>query len=212
MAVRSWRKKAKPYLYGIAPTLGGYAFGYDTGAISGILTETQFNKFFNYPSNGLQGGITASIQAGAFAGSLLTGLLLADRLGRKRTLLAGSALFTIGIAITTASNNVKCLIAGRIINGMANGCCAMMVPLWQSEVTPKEIRGRIISLQQCVINFGILSSFLIQYGCSFISSNAAWRIPLGVQMVPTIALFCMVSQLITLVIAIILTIIDAHPT
>lgn len=65
----------------------------------------------------------------------------------------------------------------------------MMVPLWQSEVTPREIRGRIISLQQCVINFGILSSFLVQYGCSFINSNAAWRVPLALQMVPTIGLF-----------------------
>lgn len=105
--------------------------------MSGILVEAQFNKYFNYPSNSLQGGITASIQAGAFAGSLLTGLILADLLGRKNTILCGSALFTIGIAISCASNNVECLIAGRVINGLANGCCAMMVPLWQSEVTPK---------------------------------------------------------------------------
>ena len=189
MTRSNWRRKAKPYLYGIAPCLGGYAFGYDTGSISGILTEPQFNAFFNHPSNSLQGGITASIQAGAFFGSLLTGLLLSDRLGRKRTLIAGAALFTIGIAITTAANNVACLIAGRLLNGIANGCCAMLVPLWQSEVTPKEIRGRVISLQQCVINFGILSSFLIQYGCSFIDSDAAWRIPLGLQMIPTVALF-----------------------
>jgi len=91
--------------------------------------------YFNHPSNSLEGGITASIQAGAFVGSLLTGLFLADALGRKRTLLCGSVLFTIGIAITAASNSVSCLIAGRIINGIANGCCAIMVPLWQrSEV------------------------------------------------------------------------------
>ena len=187
---RSWAARAKPYFYGIAPTLGGYAFGYDTGSISGILVETQFNNYFHHPSNGLQGGITASIQAGAFVGSLLTGLFLADALGRRRTIICGAALFTIGIAVSCASNNVKCLIAGRLINGLSNGCTAMMVPLWQSEVTPKEIRGRIISLQQCVINFGILSSFLIQYGCSFIGSNAAWRVPIGIQMVPTISLFC----------------------
>ena len=186
---KPWLIRAKPYFYGIAPTLGGYAFGYDTGSISGILVEKQFNSYFHEPSNGLQGGITASIQAGAFAGSLLTGIFLADALGRKRTILCGAALFTIGIAISCASNNVECLIAGRVINGLANGCTAMMVPLWQSEVTPKEIRGRIISLQQCVINFGILSSFLIQYGCSFIKSNAAWRIPIGIQMIPTVALF-----------------------
>ena len=192
---RTLVSRAKPYLYGIAPTLGGYAFGYDTGSISGILVETQFNNYFHQPSNGLQGGITASIQAGAFAGSLFTGLFLADLLGRRRTILCGAALFTIGIAISCASPNVECLIAGRVINGLANGCCAMMVPLWQSEVTPKEIRGRIISLQQCVINFGILSSFLIQYGCSFLNSDAAWRVPIGIQMVPTLALFCVMLYL-----------------
>ena len=186
---KSWRARIKPYVYGIAPTLGGYAFGYDTGSISGILVMTQFISYFHDPSNGLQGGITASIQAGAFAGSLLTGLFLADWFGRRRTIMVGAAVFTIGIVISCSAVNVTQLIAGRVINGMANGCCAMMVPLWQSEVTPKEIRGRIISLQQCVINFGILSAFLIQYGCSFINSQAAWRLPLGLQMIPTIGLF-----------------------
>jgi len=189
MAPNTFRRTIKPYIYGIAPCLGGYAFGYDTGAISGILTEAQFDNYFHHPSNGLQGGITASIQAGAFAGSLLTGWLLSDALGRRKTLIAGAALFTVGIAIATSSPNVACLIAGRLLNGLANGCTAMLVPLWQSEVTPKEIRGRVISLQQCVINFGILSSFLIQYGCSYIPSNAAWRIPLGLQMIPTAGLF-----------------------
>ena len=185
---RLWLHRAKPYLYGLAPTLGGYAFGYDTGSISGILVMHQFDSYFHSPSNGLQGGITASIQAGAFVGSLLTGLLLADALGRRRTIIYGAALFTVGIAISCAANSVECLIAGRVINGLANGCTAMMVPLWQSEVTPREIRGRVISCQQVVINFGILSSFLIQYGCSFVNGNAAWRVPLGLQMVPTGAL------------------------
>lgn len=98
----------------------------------------QFNKYMNHPSNFLQGGITASLLAGAFAGSLITGAFLADRLGRRKTILLGSALFTIGIAITTAANNVKALIAGRVINGLGNGCTAMMVPLYQSEVAPPQ--------------------------------------------------------------------------
>lgn len=176
------------YLYGIAPCTGGLAFGYDTGSMSGILVMTQFLSYMNYPSNFLQGGITASIQAGAFAGSLLTGAFLADRLGRKRTLLLGSAIFTIGIIISTAANNVKALVAGRVINGLGNGCLAMMVPNYQSEISPREIRGRIISVQQCFINFGILIAFWIQYGSSHIDGQAAWRLPIGLQMIPTITL------------------------
>ena len=176
------------YLYGIAPVSGGLAFGYDTGSVSGILTMTQFLDYMGKPSNFTQGGITASIQAGAFAGSLLTGLLLADRIGRKRTILFGSLIFSIGIAISCAANGVPCLVAGRVINGLGNGCLAMMVPLYQSEISPLEVRGRIISVQQCAINLGILVAFWIQYGTQHLSTDASWRVPLGLQLIPTIAL------------------------
>ncbi|KAL3703128.1 hypothetical protein TMatcc_010316 [Talaromyces marneffei ATCC 18224] len=173
------------YLYGIAPCTGGLAFGYDTGSMSGILVMPQFLTYMNHPSNFLQGWITGSIQAGAFAGSLLTGAFLADKLGRKKTLLLGSAIFTVGIAISTVANNVAVLISGRVINGIGNGCLAMMVPNYQSEISPREIRGRIISIQQCFINFGILAAFWIQYGTSHIDGEAAWRLAIGLQMIPT---------------------------
>lgn len=50
------------------------------------------------------------------------------------------------------------------------------------------IRGRIVSLQQCFINLGILAAFWIQYGASFLEGNASWRLALGLQMIPTVAL------------------------
>lgn len=188
----------------------------------GILAMPQFLSYMNHPGNFLQGGITASIQAGSFAGSLLTGALLADRLGRRNTILLGSLIFTIGVAISTAANNVIALIAGRVINGLGNGCLAMMVrrpqrvdlrkliadpiqvPLYQSEIAPPQyvrispamnafltnprIRGRIVSLQQCCINLGILVAFWIQYGTSFLEGNASWRVAIGLQMIPTVSL------------------------
>ncbi|OBT39592.1 hypothetical protein VE00_10554 [Pseudogymnoascus sp. WSF 3629] len=176
------------YFYGIAPCTGGLAFGYDTGSMSGILAMHQFLEYFDHPSNFLQGGITSAILAGAFVGSLLTGAFLADRLGRKKTILLGSALFTIGCAVSCAANNVQALVSGRVINGLGNGCLAMMVPLYQSEIAPREIRGRIISVQQCFINFGILIAFWIQFGTSYIQGSAAWRIPMGLQMIATVTL------------------------
>ncbi|KAL1968342.1 hypothetical protein VTN77DRAFT_1871 [Rasamsonia byssochlamydoides] len=176
------------YLYGIAPCTGGLAFGYDTGSMSGILAMPQFLEYFDYPSNFRQGGITASILAGAFAGSIITGAFLADRLGRKRTILLGSAVFTIGCAVSAASNGLAALVAGRLINGLGNGCLAMMVPLYQGELSPREIRGRIISVQQCFINFGILIAFWIQYATSHIDGQAAWRLPMGLQMIATVTL------------------------
>jgi MFS family permease len=106
--------------------------------MSGILAMPQFLSYMGYPSNFRQGGITAAILAGAFGGSLLTGAFLADKIGRKKTILFGSAVFTIGIIISTAANGVAMLVVGRVINGLGNGCLAMMVPNYQSEIAPRE--------------------------------------------------------------------------
>ena len=57
--------------------------------MSGILAMPQFLSYMGYPSNFRQGGITAAILAGAFAGSLLTGAFLADKFGRRKTILVG---------------------------------------------------------------------------------------------------------------------------
>ncbi len=89
----------------------------------------QFLEYFNHPSNFLQGGITSAVLAGSFVGSLFTGAYLADNLGRKKTILLGSAIFTIGCAISAASNGLAALIAGRVINGLGNGCLTMTVSL-----------------------------------------------------------------------------------
>lgn len=89
----------------------------------------QFLEFFDNPSNFLQGGITASLLAGSLAGSILTGRFLVDGIGRKRTLLLGSALFTLGCAVAAGAVNLPMLIAGRVINGLGNGCLTMTVRL-----------------------------------------------------------------------------------
>lgn len=89
------------------------------------------------------------------------------------------------------------LITGRIIAGLCVGAASSLVPVYQSEIAPKEIRGRVVALQQWAITWGILIQFFVQYGASTIGggannplqSTAAFRIPWGVQMVPAIILF-----------------------
>ena len=52
---------------------------------------------------------------------------MADAIGRKKTILHGSAIFTLGCAVAVAANGIAALVAGRVINGLGNGCLAMMV-------------------------------------------------------------------------------------
>jgi len=69
------------------------------------------------------------------------------------------------------------------------GLTSSVVPVYQSEIAPKNHRGRIVSLQQWAITWGIMIQYFIQYGCSHIDGTASFRLPWGIQMVPAIILF-----------------------
>ncbi|KAF9967100.1 hypothetical protein BGZ70_000134 [Mortierella alpina] len=176
------------YVLGGFATMGGMLFGFDISSMSGVVGTARYQEYFNHPSSSLQGGIVASMAAGSFAGALMAGPL-GDKISRRRTIMLASLIWIVGSIIQCAAVNASMLIVGRIINGVAVGLASMIVPVYQSEIAPKEIRGRIVSLQQWAITWGILIQYFIQYGCSYIQSDAAFRIPWGVQVVPGLILF-----------------------
>ncbi|OAQ29931.1 general substrate transporter [Linnemannia elongata AG-77] len=171
------------YFLGAFATIGGMLFGFDISSMSGVVGTERYQNYFNHPSSSLQGGIVAAMAAGSFFGALLAGPL-GDNISRKRTIMLAASIWIVGSIIQCASVNVGMLVVGRVINGVAVGLASMMVPIYQAEIAPKNIRGRIVSLQQWAITWGILIQYFIQYGCSFIDSNAAFRIPWGIQVVP----------------------------
>ncbi|POR34760.1 High-affinity glucose transporter [Tolypocladium paradoxum] len=172
--------------------LGGGLFGFDISSMSGVLGTQAYKQYFEHPVSYTQGGITASMPAGSLLGSLLSSVL-ADRLSRKVALQVGCVFWIAGSAIQCAAQNIPMLCAGRAVAGVCVGIASSIVPIYQSEIAPKETRGRVVSLQQWAITWGILIQFFIQYGVAeSIGSgprdpkqpNMAFRIPWGVQMVP----------------------------
>lgn len=81
------------------------------------------------------------------------------------------------------------LTTGRFINGLSVGICSAQVPVYITEIARADIRGRLVGCQQWAITWGIMIMFYISFGCSYISGNAAFRLPWGLQMVPAILLF-----------------------
>ncbi len=73
-------------------------------------------------------------------------------------MIAASCLFIIGSVFQAACNGVALLCVGRVLNGLSVGVTSMVVPLYQSEIAPKEIRGRIVAVQQWSITWGIFIS------------------------------------------------------
>ncbi|CAF1650685.1 unnamed protein product, partial [Didymodactylos carnosus] len=87
-----------------------------------------------------------------------------------------------------AAVHLAMLLVGRFIAGLAVGALSMLVPVYQSELASKEVRGRLISLQQFAITIGIAVSFWINFGTSKMQGSISWRLPLFLQLVPGIIL------------------------
>ncbi|KAJ8115700.1 hypothetical protein OPT61_g2710 [Boeremia exigua] len=176
--------------------LGGALFGFDISSMSGVLGTPAYIRYFGQPSGTRQGGITASMPAGSLFGALSSSFL-ADRLSRKVAIQIAALIWCVGAIFQAAANGVPLLCVGRVVGGFAIGICSAIVPVYQSEIAPKEIRGRVVSLQQWAITWGILIQYFIQYGSSFYDggvnnpgqSTAAFRIPWGIQAVPGAFLF-----------------------
>ncbi|CDK26983.1 unnamed protein product [Kuraishia capsulata CBS 1993] len=181
------------YLTAAVATIGGSLFGFDVSSMSAIIGTEQYTTYFNNPSSTLQGGITAAMSGGSLVGALLAAFV-SDRLGRRTAIQFSCILWIIGSIICCAAQNVAMLIVGRVINGLCVGVTSSQVPVYLAEIAKREIRGKVMAIQQWSIEWGILILYYIGYGCSFIKGTASFRIPWGVQMVPAVLLFILIPM------------------
>ncbi|KAK7040396.1 high affinity glucose transporter [Paramarasmius palmivorus] len=189
----SARIASNPYVVGSFACIGGGLFGLDISSMSGVLTNPHYLRTFNYPDESAQGAMVASMPAGSLVGALAV-TQLGDRLGRKKTIMLAALIWVVGSILQCASVNRGMLVAGRVVGGASVGIVSAVVPIYQSEITPPAIRGRLVSLQQWSITWGILIQYFIQFGCSDIDGVASFRIPWGLQMIPAIILFLGIEE------------------
>ena len=90
---------------------------------------------------------------------------------------------SIGAALMAGANSLGLFIAGRFICGLGNGGNTSTVPTWQSETSRAHKRGKLVMIEGALITGGIMVSYWIDLGCSFIESSASWRFPLAFQIV-----------------------------
>ncbi|GME42919.1 D-xylose-proton symporter protein [Neofusicoccum parvum] len=163
--------RENPYILGLASfaSLGGFLFGYDQGVVSGVLTMESFAAKFPriYLDSSFKGWFVSSLLLLAWFGSLVNGPI-ADRVGRKGSMLVAVVIFTLGSALQAGANSVAMIFAGRAIAGFAVGMLTMIVPMYMSEVSTPAIRGTLVVLQQLSITLGILISYWLEYGTQYI--------------------------------------------
>lgn len=171
--------------------IGGITFGFDQGIAAVVLVMDQFLGRFPRVAGGAggfwKGLLTAMIELGAFIGALNQGWI-ADKISRKYSIVLAVTIFTVGSILQTASVDYAMLTTGRFIGGIGIGMLSMVAPLYISEISPPEIRGTLLVLEELSIVTGIVVAFWITYGTRYIPSEWAWRLPFLLQLVPGLIL------------------------
>jgi len=153
----------KQFILGITlvSAMGGLLFGYDWVVIGGA--KPFYERFFDITNSPyLQGWAMSSALIGCLVGAMASGYL-ADRFGRKRPLIAAAALFTIAALGTGAANEFTLFIIFRIVGGLGIGLASAVSPMYIAEISPAQMRGRLVSINQLTIVIGILAAQITNY-------------------------------------------------
>ncbi|KAK0104311.1 hypothetical protein ONS96_005397 [Cadophora gregata f. sp. sojae] len=195
-------KNSRVFMIAMFACIGGLLYGYNQGVFSGILVMSAFKKHMGVYASDLpqhqskKGWLTSILELGAWLGALLSGFM-AEAASRKYGILIATGVFIIGVVIqaTSITAGHNAILGGRFVTGMGVGSLSMIVPMYNAEVAPPEVRGSLIALQQLAICFGIMISFWINYGTNYIGgtgtsqSDAAWLVPICLQLFPAAILF-----------------------
>ncbi|KAE8311689.1 hypothetical protein BDV41DRAFT_565623 [Aspergillus transmontanensis] len=188
----------KPLTLAITATAGSgfLLFGYDQGVMSGLLSGDAFVQTFpeintNTGANGsatLQGTVVAIYEIGCFLGALMA-LFWGEKVGRRMCIMAGCVILSIGAALQCSAFSIPHMIVGRIVAGIGNGLNTSTIPVWHSELSKPESRGKGLAIELCINIFGVMTAYWVDYGMSYVKNDAQFRFPIALQILFAILTF-----------------------
>ncbi len=169
---------------------GGYVCGWDTGTIGGFLNHSDYKRSFDKKhkdgtysfSNPRMGLIVAIYNIGSVIGGIAWSRL-GDIYGRRLALVWVTIVYRVGLVISiSCKNDWYQYFIGRIISDLGSGGIAVYSPLMISEVSPKHMRGTLVSCYQLPMTLGIFLGSCTNYATDHHYSNSTqWRVPFGLD-------------------------------
>jgi SP family sugar porter-like MFS transporter len=180
--------------------LGGLLFGYDWVVIGGA--KPFYEKFFALSTASQQGWAMSCALIGCLVGALVSGQF-SDKFGRKHLLIFSAFAFAASSIGTALASGFSVFVAWRMAGGLAIGIASSLSPMYIAEVSPAQVRGKLVSLNQLAIVIGILLAQLVNWIIADrVPTNASaqqilsswngqfgWRWMFGVTAIPSIVFF-----------------------
>jgi sugar porter (SP) family MFS transporter len=194
------------WLTAAAGALGGLLFGYDWVVIGGA--KPFYERFFHLDSPSLEGWAMSCALIGCLLGAISSGPL-SNHFGRKRLLTLAALAFAVSSLGTGLAFQFGAFVAWRMMGGYAIGLASGVSPMYIAEISPAALRGRLVSLNQVAIVFGILLAQVVNWliarpvppGASAITilnswnGQVGWRWMFGATAIPSL-LFLVASLLV----------------
>ncbi len=168
--------------------VGGFVWGFDATVISGAVPFIQ--KYFAL--SGVRGdfllGLAVSCLGWGVLGGTAVAGLFSDRFGRKKVLITTAVFFVVSALLSALTTDFRLFVGARVLGGIAVGGAILIAPVYIAEISPPQLRGSLVSLNQLMIVLGISASFFSNY---FLLNTGAnnWRWMLGMDAVPAALYF-----------------------
>ena len=177
-------KGRKLWFLSLAAAMGGFLFGYDTAVING--GEQQIQAVWSLTAV-MHGWVMSMALWGTVIGAM-TGGKICDRFGRKPTLLGVGVLYLLSAVWSGVASGPYSLMAARFIGGVGVGISSIAAPVYISEISPVECRGRLCALFQFNIVIGMVVSQIVNWAIGSAGlGDATWRWMLGAEAMPALA-------------------------
>ncbi|MDF1711986.1 MAG: sugar porter family MFS transporter [Akkermansiaceae bacterium] len=176
---------SKLLYWAITCALAGFIFGFDLIVISGA--EQKIQTLWGL--SGLQHGLAMSAALwGTVVGAIFGGRPT-DKYGRKKVLLWIGILYFVSAIGSAFAPNVTLFAISRFIGGIGIGVSTVAAPLFISEISPADRRGRLTGMFQFNIVLGLLVATISNAAILWImgsDSETAWRWMLGIEAIPAL--------------------------
>jgi sugar porter (SP) family MFS transporter len=191
------------WLICLVAAMGGFLFGYDWVVVGGA--KPFYEPYFQLTTPNMKGWGTSSALIGCIVGAILC-YVFSDRYGRRRLLILAGFLFTLSAIGTALANDFVAFNIYRIIGGFGIGIALNLSPMYIAEMSPPEMRGKLVSMNQLMIMIGILAAQIANWQISLLDTDmpanateemirqswngqTGWRWMFGLETIPAFLFF-----------------------